>query len=324
VVRRSGTEAAEAGWQSLWKIGYNRVKAGTGMNVKISVVLLVILIPTAVFALDYTVDYIYGAVEVKTALGWQPVEIGTTVSEGSALRVGAGGVAELSSGSIRITLGEAGMYYVSELTSSSRQVSSWGIVQIVRGKIRNLFRGQPELESTAMGVRAEEMEEDIGFDWMDEEEEAADEGKSLLEEQRYEEAVQYFEEALELADDQSRCLYLFYIGYAYAMAGKSGLAMRYLNEAEPSHFMAHYGDYVLLKGQLLLEGQAYQAALKLFDAFLQRFPDHEDSQSVYFLSAFCNKQIGREAEARALLRKAYTLDPSSETGRKAESMLESL
>jgi tetratricopeptide (TPR) repeat protein len=88
--------------------------------------------------------------------------------------------------------------------------------------------------------------------------------------------------------------------------------------------MAHYGDYVLLKGQLLLEGQAYRAALELFDGFLQRFPDHENSQPVYFLSAFCNEQIGRQTEAEAMLRKAYDLDPSSETGRKAASMLESL
>jgi len=294
------------------------------MNSKKMVFLLLILVPAAVFCLDYTVDYVYGTVEVKADDRWRPAEIGATVSPDSSLRVGPGSVAELTCGSMRITLGEEGTYIVSELINSSRQVSSWGIVQTVRGKIRNLFRGQPDIESTAMGVRAEEMTDDLGFDWMDEEEEAADQGKSLLEEQRYEEAVEYFEEALELASQRSRSLYLFYIGYAYAMAGRTGLSMRYLNEAEPSDLVAHYGDYVLLKGQLLLEGQAYQSALELFDPFLQRFPEHENSQTVYFLSAFCNKQLGRTAEAQALLRKAYTLDPSSETGRRAESMLDSL
>jgi len=296
------------------------------MNPKLMVLLLLISIPTAVFCLDFTVDYVYGTVEVQTDSRWQPAEIGTAVSGDSSLRVGPGAVAELSSGSIRITIGEAGTYFVSELTSSSRQVSSWGIVQMVRSKIRNLFRGLPQNESSAMGIRAGTAEgtEDIGFDWMDEEEEAADEGKSLLEEERYEEAVEYFKEALELTDERSRSLYLFYIGYAYAMAGRTGLSLRYLNESEPSHLTAHYGDYVLLKGQLLLEGQAYQAALELFDPFLQRFPDHENSQTVCFLSAFCNQQLGRKAEAEAMLRKAYTLDPSSEIGRRAESMLDSL
>ena len=294
------------------------------MNSKMMVLVLLVLIPAVVPCLDYTVDYVYGAVQVQTDGHWQPVEIGTTVSGDASLHVSPGGVAELSSGSVRITLGEAGTYFVSELTSCSRQVSSWGIVQMVRGKIRNLFRGQPEIESTAMGVRAKEVEEDIGFEWMDEEEEAADQGKALLEEQCYEESIAYFEEALELADEPARSLYLFYIGYAYAMAGKSGLSMRYLNETEPSHLMAHYGDYVLLKGQLFLEGRAYRAALELFDPFLQRFPEHENSQSIYFLSAFCNDQIGREGEAKALLHKAHTLDPSSETGRQAKSMLDSL
>lgn len=137
-------------------------------------------------------------------------------------------------------------------------------------------------------------------------------------------AGRYFEEALELADVSSRSLYLFYIGYAYAMAGKSGLAMRYLNETDPSQLMAHYGDYVLLKGQLLLEGQSCRAALDLFDPFLTRFPDHENTQSVYFLSAFCSNQLGLRAEAAAKLQKAYDLDPSSDTGRKAKATLDSL
>jgi tetratricopeptide (TPR) repeat protein len=296
------------------------------MKSKMIALLLVILIPTAVFCLDYRVDYVYGSVEMRADGRWQPVEIGSTISGSSSLRLSPGAVAELSSGSVRITLGEAGTYFVSELTNSSRQVSSWGIVQTVRNKIRNLFLGLPEGESAAMGTRAGPVEtsDDLGFEWMDEEEDAAEQGKALLEEQRYEESVEYFEEALELADEPSRSLYLFYIGYAYAMADKTGPAMYYLNEIEPSHLMAHYGDYVLLKGQLLLEGQAYQAALELFDTFLQRYPDHENSQSVYFLSAFCNNQIGRKAEARELLRRAYALDPTSETGRKAQSMLDSL
>ena len=294
------------------------------MNSKLIALLLVILMPTVVFSLDYTVDYVYGTVEVQADGSWQPAEIGSTISGDSSLRIGSGAVAELSSGNVRITLGEAGTYLISQLTDSSRQASSWGIVQMVRGKIRNLFRGQPEIESTAMGVRAEEMDEDIGFDWMDEEEDAVEQGKTLLEEQRYEESIGYFEEALELADERTRSVYLFYIGYAYAMTGQTGLAMRYLNEIEPSHLMAHYGDYVLLKGQLLLEGRAYLAALELFDGFGQRYPDHENSQSVYFLSAFCNSQIGRKAEAKELLRRAYDIDPSSETGRRAEAMLDSL
>ena len=294
------------------------------MNSKIVVLLLGILIPTAVFCLDYRMDYVYGEVEVRADGCWQPAEVGSTIREDSCLRIGPGGVAELSSGSFRFTLGEAGTYFVSELTNSSRQVRSWGIVQMVHGKIRNLFRGQPEIESTAMGVRAEAVEEEPGFDWMDEEEDAAEQGKDLLEEQRYEESVEYFEQALELAVEPSRSLYLFYMGYAHAMTGKKGLAMRDLNEIQPSHLMAHYGDYVLLKGQLLLEGQAYQAAIELFDGFVQAYPDHENSQSVYFLSAFCNSEIGRKAEAKELLRRAYDLDPSSETGRRAGSMLDSL
>jgi tetratricopeptide (TPR) repeat protein len=286
--------------------------------------LLMCVIPAVLFAGGYTVDYVFGIVEVQAGQGWRPAEIGTVVSEENLLRVGRSSVAELSAGSWRITLSEPGTYFISELMKNSRQVSSWGIVQMVRSKIHNLFQGRPETESTAMGIRADEIADDPGFEWMDEEEDAVEEGKSLLAAERYEEAVGYFEEALELADVQSRSLYLFYIGYAYAMAGKSGMAMRYLNDTDPSQLMTHYGDYVLLHGQLLLEGQSYRAALDLFGPFLARFPDHENTQSVYFLSAFCSNRLGLRAEAAAKLQKAYDLDPSSDTGRKAKATLDSL
>ena len=295
------------------------------MNRTVLILLVLTLIPVTAVLADYTVDYVYGTVEVQENNRWRSAEMGALLAEDSLVRLGPGSVAELSSGNTRIILSEANTYILSDLSTSSRQVSSWGIVQMVRGKIRNLFRGQPEIESTAMGVRADEVaEEDLGFEWMDEEEDAVAEGKSLLEAERYEEAVGYFEEALELADEQGRALYLFYMGYAHAMAGNSGLAMRYLNESDPSLLLTHYGDYVLLKGQLLLEGQAYRAALELFDPYLKRHPDHENTQSVYFLSAFCSVQLGRAADAQQMLRKAHALDPSSDVGRKAKAMLDSL
>ena len=66
------------------------------MNSKMMVFLLLILIPTAIFSLDYTVDYIYGTVEVQADDGWQPAEIGATVSGDLSLRLGPGSVAELT------------------------------------------------------------------------------------------------------------------------------------------------------------------------------------------------------------------------------------
>ena len=80
------------------------------MNARMIALLLVILIPTALFSLDFSVDYVYGTVEVQADGRWQPAEIGSTISGDSSLRIGPGAVAELSSGSMRITLGEAGTY----------------------------------------------------------------------------------------------------------------------------------------------------------------------------------------------------------------------
>jgi len=294
------------------------------MDRAISVLLFLILIPAAFVCAEYKLEYVYGSVEMRAGGAWQSTEPGTMIAPDSMLRIGSGSVAELTSGNLRIMLSEPGVYSVAELTQSSHRVSSWGIVQTVRGKIRNLFRGQPEIESTAMGVRAEEVGDDLGFDWMDEEEDAVDQGKGLLAEERYLEAVEYFEEALELADEHNRGLYQFYIAYAYAMEGRYGPAMRYLSQSDPSPLMVHYPDHVLLKGQLLVQSRAYQEALDLFDSFLRQDPDHENLQEVHFLSAFCHHQLGRTGEAERMLRQACQLDPSSQTGRQAKSMLDSL
>jgi len=278
----------------------------------------------ALFAAEFSLVYAFGTVEVQSADEWLEVEIGEQIAEDAVLRLGQQSVAELARGSARITLSQCGTYFVSELAESSRQGKLWGIARVVRSKIRSLFREQSEPEITAMGVRAGEVEDDLGFDWVDEEEEALKEGKALLSEQSYEEAVVRFEEALEMADERNRALYLFYIAYSYAMAGKNGLAMRYLNEAVPSEQMAHYGDYVLLKGRLLIEGQSYREALELIEAFLERYPEHDCAQSALFLSAFCSSRLGLDSEAQQRLQRAYALDPSSDTGRKAKEILDTL
>ncbi|MBN2553376.1 MAG: tetratricopeptide repeat protein [Spirochaetales bacterium] len=286
---------------------------------------MLVLLPVAaaVWSGDVTVDYIFGTVEVRSEAGWLPVEIGTAVADNALLRLGAASVAELSSGGLKITLSEAGTYIVSELTKSSRQVSSWGIGKIVRAKIRNLFSTRNEQYSDPGGVRQERIE-GPGIEFMDEEVDAVEEGKSALEQERYEEAVQYFEEALELDYGRNRPLYLFYIGYAYAMAGRYGPAMRYLSESELSPSSEHYADYVLIKGQLLLETQSCQAAQELFEQFVQRYADHEYTQTVHLLSAFCSIRLGQRAAAEQSLKKACDLDPSSDAGKQARAMLDSL
>ena len=67
------------------------------MNAKMIALLLVLLIPGAVFCLDYRVDYVYGTVEVRADGHWQPAEIGSVIPGNSSLRIAPGGVAELSS-----------------------------------------------------------------------------------------------------------------------------------------------------------------------------------------------------------------------------------
>lgn len=271
-----------------------------------------------------TLSFAYGTVELAQGGIYREVAVGSRLSAEATLRLGTGSVAEISSGELRITLSQPGTYFLPDLVKASQEVSRWSIAAVVRNKVRALFRAPAGKESTAMGVRAEQVPEDSGFGWMDEEQEALDRGKAALAEERYAEAARSFREALELAESSERPVYLFYSGYALALAGENGAAQQALGQIEDPQSLVHYAEFVLLSARLAIDGQGYARAEELLRRFLDSRPGHPAAQEALLLAAFCSERLGRSEEAVSRLRRAIDLDPDTETAAAARSALSRL
>jgi tetratricopeptide (TPR) repeat protein len=275
-------------------------------------------------AQELRVIYLDGRLEVLRQGRWQEAGSGETIPSGATLRLGQHSVAELISGEARITLSQPGTYSTTELLRAYRESSRWGVARLMAEKLRFLFGRQGTQPMTAMALRGEEMVEEQGIGWMDEEQEALDRARQLLADGHYEQAVAELERALKMAGPEAKPQFLYLIGFGWSMAGKNGPALKALEQAQPPASAPYFADYVLLKSRLLAEGEGYRQALELLDTLLGLSPVLDVAQPAWFLSAYCAQQLGDSLSARERLRKAQALDPGSDIGRQAAGMLEGL
>jgi len=281
---------------------------------------LALLVAAGGFA-QATLSYAYGKLELSQGGQWRELTVGSPLPAQAMVRLEAGSVAELASGELRITLSRPGTYFLPDLLSASQEASRWGLGAVVRNKVRLLFSAPLARESTPMAVRAEQMQGDGGLGWMDEEQDALVRGRAALGEERYADAARSFQEALELGDGSQRPTYLFYTGYALAMAGQGGAAQQALAQIEDPQGLPHYAEYVLLSARLAIEGQGYAQAERLLQGFLDSRPGHPAAQEALLLAAFCSRGLGRAEQAKARLQRVIELDGSTEPAAAARQAL---
>ena len=281
-------------------------------------------------------EYLDGLLEVQSGGSWREARLGETVAGNASVRLSAGALAELAAGELRVTLHQPGTYAVGALLRASRQSLAWGLGRLLKARIRALFSA-PTGGSQPGGVRAWEVQDPLADLGMMEDEE--------------EEARKAAEQAEQAAARKS--------GPCWPGAGRGrrppppagpwrGPAppsgpitcscwprpatwreatprrSRTLESAEAPEEAPWYQEYTLLKGRLLLEGQAWREAQDLFDRLLTGSPEPGTAQPAWFLSAFCSLQLGDRIQARRRLERARDLDAGSEIGVKAKEMLGSL
>ncbi|MDA3808828.1 MAG: hypothetical protein PF518_00725 [Spirochaetaceae bacterium] len=97
-----------------------------------------------------------------------------------------------------------------------------------------------------------------------------------------------------------------------------------LKEMNPDSDTDYFGDYVLFKGNVLIESQDFIEAEELFNRYLKESKIHDAEQMVYLLSAFCSLELDEKEFAVRKLNKAINIDPNGEIGIKASEILNSL
>jgi tetratricopeptide (TPR) repeat protein len=287
-------------------------------------ILLILITAIPLAAEDLLVDYVEGTLEIQEGLGWFELYIGDTVPENSTIRLSDDGFVELSTRTVTVTLSDDGTYDTRSLLQSGRKIASWSIGSVVSNRLDRLINPPQKGEVAGLGSRAERKTQDLP-EMSDPFKDSIKDGKQLLGSNLFDEAISMFQEAADEAVFEEEIFEArFYEAYAHSLKGDNTPALKILKDMQPDSNAGIFTEYVLLKGKLLIENLAFADALELFSEYLKHPDMGETTQVVYFLMAVCHQALDDDAQAEKFLRDAINIDASSEYGRAAQRMLQSL
>lgn len=267
------------------------------------------------------IDYLDGDMDVKRGNSWDPLYIGDEISEGDTIKLYDSSYVELTQNEIKLTLEKEGVYEVAALLDQVVKADRWGIKG---ASVVKLFRDDEveKRQSSVMGVRGDPQDEEE-ITWVDDDVEFLQEGKSLYREGRFDDAIAVLQEGAEWYGSNYDEI-LFYKALTEYKMGHSKKMRESVFEMDPSADVEYFGDYVLLKGNLLIESQNYKEAEELFDRYISDAEKREAEQNVYLLWAFCSLESDDKISARDKLQKAVQINSRNEIGRKATEILSDL
>jgi hypothetical protein len=275
-----------------------------------------------VWSASLTVTYVEGRLELKQGSGWTELGIGDMVADTATVQFDGDGVAELEGAGVTVTLRQAGAVALSDVMAKSKEVAASGLGSMVKGRVAGVFQGPQKGVSTVMGVRASQAAtEQVKVDWIGNATELLEEARKALAEGTYEKALNRLDEAWDYASETEEPMVMFYMGYANAMLGRNAKALDALNGSRMDPASVHYGDFLILRGQLLVEALSFRDAFSAFDSYRASFPTGSDAQLANLMAGYCATQFGDRTEAQRSLALAQRTDPASDFGKKAGELL---
>jgi tetratricopeptide (TPR) repeat protein len=271
---------------------------------------------------DLMLVYAEGEVLESNNGAWYEVFIGDMVSDTSTLKIGPDSMVEIDANGNTLLLNKPGTYKLGELISQTSKVSAWGNNPVFK-KFLSGDNNRSNVQTAVMGVRGSATETD-DVEWLSEDSMIIDEAVAMIEDGDFTSAIDFLSEEIDFAFEEELSEYNYYIGYSYYMLGSSGRSLSYLDKVESDYDSEYYPDFVVLKGSLLLDSLAYDDALDIFNEFLRNDDFSGTAQAVNYLSATALKGLGRDTEAEKKLEITVKMNPSSDIGRSADSILKNM
>lgn len=287
----------------------------------IFLVLILLFSFTNIIARDLYIDYLDGYLDIKSGNSWDPIDMGDVISESDIIKLSENGYAELLFDNIKITLDKDGTYEASYLIGQITKADKWGIKGSAFARLFNDDKFESR-QSTVMGVRGDPQDVEK-ITWIDDDIEFLEEGKSLYLDGKFEEGLAILDEGTEWFGTNYDEI-MFYKALCEYETGRNKEMRASIAEMDPESDAVYFGDFVLLKGNLLIESQDYSEAVELFDRYTSDVVSDDTQQLVYLLSAFCSLELNEIESAEIKLRKSIKIDPSSEVGMNAAGILGSL
>ncbi|MDA3941397.1 MAG: hypothetical protein PF693_19170 [Spirochaetia bacterium] len=288
-------------------------------------IFVIILMFSIIFwstAEDFLLVYSEGDVSENENGTWYELFIGDMLSDSSTLKIGPNSMVEIDANGNTLLLNKPGTYKIGELLSQKGKVSAWGNNPVFK-KFLSGDNARSGIQTAVMGVRGSATETD-DIEWLSEDSMIIDEAIVMIEDGNFNDAVNFLTEEMDFAFDEDLSVYNYYLGYSYYMLGASGRALSFLDKVESDYDTEYYPDFVVLKGSLLLESLAFNDALDLFNEFLRNDDFSGTAQAVNYLSATALKGLGKDRDAKKKLEITVKMNPSSEIGRSADSLLKNL
>ncbi|HAK46079.1 MAG TPA: hypothetical protein DCO79_09215 [Spirochaeta sp.] len=273
------------------------------------------------FSVDFTAEYVDGFLDIKDGSEWYEVYIGDILPADAVVKLDTDSYAELSFGNETIKLSRQGIYELSKLVDSKKEVAGAGTTSLFSGKFKTLHREDTtKTQSTVGGVRAAEAET-VSIEWMSSETaELIADGRDALEAGEFNDAYDFFTEAYDFsADSYEESEALYFLGLTSAVQGDYSDALMNLDMAEVEEDAEYYTDFYLLKGQLLVESYAYEEAFEFLDDYDSTAGKRTPAklQEIYFLLAVAANNSGETVTARSAITKLIAIDPNSEIAKAA-------
>lgn len=296
----------------------------------IAILVMALLMAFTLGAQTISIEYIDGYLDIMDGGSWVEAYIGDTLTTSDTIRLDEDSYVDLKSRGTNLSLTSPGTYKVSELLQANSESSNLGVSSMVSGKLAVLLNGPShKTQSTVGGVRAAEAEAGPKLDWMGSDTaELIKDGKTAIEESRFDSALEFFEEAYDLAlDEQEETETLFYMGWTKYMKGETSDALENLMDLPPDTYSDTYHSHYLITGNILVTTFAFEAALEWFadyDAQDAAFENSEAEQMIYLLMGISSKQVGNNNDAKKWLQDAVMIDNASDTAEAARTLLTDL
>ena len=281
------------------------------------------------FPSDIVIDYLDGILEIKEGKQWVELYEDDEIEVESTIRLSEDGIVELSGEDIKLTLVKPGIYNLYEIVAESEEIGGYDLDTIISKTLVSFVTGEYEDDKreASFGARALAAKE-VEINYIGDEYVSLfyEKGRKLVDEEKYSEAIEKFEEALDYVNLEKEHIFYFYMAYCYYQIGKYGPAIAYLSDINIEPYMPFYSDFIVLYGKLLVQSQAYQDALILLSDFIKndKTEDKDIVQSVLFLSAICEINLGKKDSALINLIMAKEINIDSDIGIKAKKLIKNL
>jgi tetratricopeptide (TPR) repeat protein len=285
--------------------------------------LLALLSVSGLDAQTLTVSYVDGHVQLQTASGLSTLSIGDSVPREGTLRVADASYVELAGQGLTIVCSQPGAYSVQALLSASKSIGATGAAHAISTLFSKLVSGPLKAQNAALGARGANQSKDTQTGWVTSDSEAyLQSGKDLIRLEKYPEAIQELQEALEAASDQERPEVRYYLASAHSLRGDVRSSFQQISKVTCSGGEPWAADYVLLKARILIDTSAFQQAISLLTEQGGELPQDAQRAPLYhFLLALSYQGVGDVADERENLARVVRIAAGTNIADVAKEML---